>query len=138
MSYRSILVALSGVGNEELVVQEAFKLKEAFNAELTVIHINSTHAGEMSMMMDSSGHRFTESEIKSQISNYGFSTDDVKIIIDTAEYIQRALAKYANKADLLILCHVKMSSFKEQFFDSVDEGIVNNVSCPVLVIPKPK
>ena len=138
MPYQSILVALSCVGHEELVLQEAFKFKEVLGAKMTVIHINRAHAGEMSMMMDSSGHRFKENEIRSQIENYGFSAEDVTIILDSAEYVQKALIEYANNYDLLILGHRKMSSFKEHFFDSVDEGIINHVSCPVLVIPKPK
>ncbi len=138
MSYQSILVALSGDGNEKLVLEEAYKIRQSFNAKLTVIHINRPHAGEMSMMMDSFGHRFTEIDIKNQIEEYGFSAKEVEIILDQAEYVHRVLSNYSKNYDLIILGHRKMSSFKEKFFDSVDEGIINNVVCPVLVVPKPK
>ncbi len=138
MPYKSIIVGVSCEGNESLVVQEAFKLKEQLGASLTFIHINRTHAGEMSMMMDSPGRRYDEEEVREIISNYGFQTVDFNIEIDTAEYVQRALTKHSKHADLLILGHRRMSSFKEKFFDSIDEGIVNNVKCPVLVVPKPE
>jgi nucleotide-binding universal stress UspA family protein len=37
---------------------------------------------------------------------------------------------------LLVLGHRKMNKFKASFMDSVDEGIANLVSCPVVVIQK--
>ena len=38
--------------------------------------------------------------------------------------------------DLLVLGHRRMSTFKSNLMDSVDEGIVNHAKCPVLVVPK--
>ncbi|MDP7095535.1 MAG: universal stress protein, partial [Candidatus Marinimicrobia bacterium] len=58
----------------------------------------------------------------------------IKIIKD--ENISKAIAAVTENVDLLILGHRKQSLFKKNFFDSVDEGIVNHASCPVMVIPK--
>ena len=48
----------------------------------------------------------------------------------------KVIKEAASGANMLILGHRKRSAFKDQFFDSVDEGIVNRVECPVLVVPK--
>lgn len=137
MFYKSILIALSGIGNERRVVQEGYKLAEATGAELSFIHVNPEHAGELTMMMDSPGPHFDKTAIQNKINKYGYATDKINIIIESSDYIQKTLSKVAQNYDLLILGHRKMSTFKEKFFDSIDEGIINNIDCPVLVIPKP-
>ncbi|MBF88514.1 MAG: hypothetical protein CMG75_02460 [Candidatus Marinimicrobia bacterium] len=38
--------------------------------------------------------------------------------------------------DLLVLGHRKMSTFKSRIMDTIDEGIINHVQCPVLVARK--
>ncbi len=46
------------------------------------------------------------------------------------------LQEASSVADMLILGHPRRSTFKDKFFDSVDEGIVNRVNCPVVIVPK--
>ena len=36
--------------------------------------------------------------------------------------------------DLLVLGHRRMSTFKANFMDSIDEGIANLAPCPVVVV----
>ena len=62
MSYKNIVLALCGRGDEGDVIRKAMELKNQLDANLTVVHVNDLHAGEMSMMMDSP-HKFTEEEM---------------------------------------------------------------------------
>ena len=131
------MLALCGRGDEGDVIRKAMELKNQLGANLTVVHVNDLHAGEMSMMMDSP-HKFTEEEIRERFVANGFEKEadgiDIKIVKD--ENTAQAIASATENVDMLILGHRKQSSFKEHFFDSVDEGIVNHANCPVMVIPK--
>ena len=48
----------------------------------------------------------------------------------------KSIEKNTQDCDLLIVGHRKMSQFKSSLMDSVDEGIANLISCPVLVVQK--
>ncbi len=137
MSYKNIMLALCGRGDDGSVILEAMELKNQLGANLTVIHVNDLRAGEMSMMMDAP-KKITVDDIKETISSCGFEDDveKIKILIVENESITKAIAEYTSDVDLLILGHRRMSTFKEHFFDSIDEGIVNHVNCPVMVILK--
>jgi len=131
------MLALCGRGDEGDVIRKAIELKNQLGANLTVVHVNDLHAGEMSMMMDAP-HKFTEEEVRERFIANGFAEEakglEIKIVKD--ESISKAIAEVTKNADLLILGHRKQNSFKEHFFDSVDEGIVNHANCPVMVVPK--
>ncbi len=137
MSYKNIVLALCGRGDEGKVIKEAFNLKDQLNADLSIVHVNDPRAGEMSMMMDSP-KIITEDDIKERLVVNGFEkeADSILIRIVEGENIAKAIEEAASGANMLILGHRKRSAFKDQFFDSVDEGIVNRVECPVVVIPK--
>lgn len=137
MSYKNIVLALCGRGDEGKVIKEAFNLKDQLNADLSIVHVNDPHAGEMSMMMDSP-KIITEDDIKERLVVNGFEkeADSILIRIVEGENVAKAIEEAASGANMLILGHRKRSAFKDQFFDSVDEGIVNRVECPVVVVPK--
>ena len=139
MGYKKIMVALSGRGDETPVIDEAARLKNSFNAKLITVHVNDPHAGKMSMMMDSAGHDFTEKEIRNLFRNSGHEeiAKRMEVQILTGKAVHKEISKASQGIDLLILGHRKMNRFKDQFFDSEDEGIINTVNCPVLVVPKP-
>ena len=65
-----------------------------------------------------------------------FIVENCSILIKSDNSIPKAIYKASEGKDLVVLGHRKQSFFKENFFDSIDEGIVNKVLCPVLVIPK--
>lgn len=138
MSYKRIMLALSGRGDEGVVIDEAVRFANTFNVQLVVVHVNDPHDSEMSMLMDSTGHRFTASEIRDLFRSLGHEeiANRLEVRILEGEVIHKEISKASHDADLLVLGHRKMSSFKERFFDSVDEGIVNHVNCPVLIVPK--
>lgn len=136
-NYNKIMVALVGDGTETEVVQHAYQLSTNLNCSLVAIHVNDTDAGEMSMMMDSPKAINSET-LKRQLSKY--LDDDIvnriDIIVDENESIAKSIEKNTQDCDLLIVGHRKMSQFKSSLMDSVDEGIANLISCPVLVVQK--
>jgi len=64
------------------------------------------------------------------------SANSSTITIIKSESIPKAISAAAEGQDILVLGHRKQNIFKKNFFDSVDEGIMNSVDCPVLVVPK--
>ena len=95
------------------------------------------HAGDMSMMMDSP-KEVTTDDIKTQLNKY-LGEDNAKIIdmlVHQGESISKTIQKHSQDCDLFIVGHRKMSQFKANLMDSVDEGITNLISCPVLVVQK--
>jgi len=133
----NIYVGIVMDGEEKRVIEHAIAVSEKFNAKLTAIHVNDEYAGEMSMMMDSPD-KYEENDIRDAFRTYGFEviaeTMNVKII--KAENIPKAIVEESSEADLLVLGHKRMSSFKASFMDSTDEGVVNLIECPVLVVQK--
>ena len=135
--YNKIMVALIGDGSEQPVIEQAVNIANDLKANLVVIHVNEPHAGEMSMMMDSP-KKVTAEMIQDQIKEYGYESilGKLEFIIAEGESIAKTIEHHCNDFDLLIVGHRKMSEFKANFMDSVDEGITNIVACPVLVVQK--
>ena len=135
--YNKIMVALIGDGSEQPVIEQAVNIANDLKANLVVIHVNEVHAGEMSMMMDSP-KKVTADMIQDQIKEYGYESilGKLEFIIAEGESIAKTIEHHCNDFDLLIVGHRKMSEFKANFMDSVDEGITNIVACPVLVVQK--
>ena len=135
--YNKIMVALIGDGSEQPVIEQAVNIANDLKANLGVIHVNEPHAGEMSMMMDSP-KKVTADMIQDQIKEYGYESilGKLEFIIAEGESIAKMIEHHCKDFDLLIVGHRKMSEFKANFMDSVDEGITNIVACPVLVVQK--
>jgi nucleotide-binding universal stress UspA family protein len=135
--YNKIMVALIGDGSEQPVIEQAVNIANDLKANLVVIHVNEPHAGEMSMMMDSP-KKVTADKIQDQIKEYGYESilGKLEFIIAEGESIAKMIEHHCKDFDLLIVGHRKMSEFKANFMDSVDEGITNIVACPVLVVQK--
>ena len=132
------MVSLLCSDDEGVVLDQAVFFAEKFDASLVAIHVNDTHAGEMSMMMDSPGPKITEDMIKDMFVQHGYEQwlKKLEIRIPEGEIVSKTIAEHAQDVDMLVLGHRKMSTFKASFMDSVDEGIANLVSCPVVVIQK--
>ncbi len=131
----SIMVALVARGDERSVIKQAVLYTEKFNAHLIAIHINQPALSQPKGAIDS---KVTEMDIQSRFIKYGYEhiVEDVEIIIEYGESISKIINKYADDIDLVILGHRKQTTFKSQIMDSIDEGISNLVSCPVLVVQK--
>ena len=131
------MVSLLCSDDEGVVLGQAVFFAEKFDASLVAIHVNDTHAGEMSMMMDSPKEIKAET-IRSHIIEYGFKdyAEKLDIRIVKGEDIGETIAENCSDCDLLIVGHRKMSDFKAGVSDSTDESITNEVPCPVLVVEK--
>ena len=138
MQFRTVMVALVVQDDESAVISAAVQIADKYQAKLIAIHVNEPHAGEMSMMMDSVGPKITEENIRDSFRTCGFEdiAEKIEVRILSSKSIPKAIAEETKSVDLLVLGHRRMSTFKANFFDSVDEGIVNNMHCPVLVVPK--
>ena len=130
-----IMVALAARGDEQSVIKQAVLYTEKFNAQLTVIHVNQP---ALSQPKGAIGQKVTEEDIQSRFIEYGYKhiVEDVKIIIEYDESISKIINKYADNINLVILGHRKQTTFNSRIMDSIDEGISNLLSCPVLVVQK--
>ena len=60
----------------------------------------------------------------------------INIIIESGESVSEIINQHARDMDLIILGHRKMNTFKSNIMDSIDEGISNLVTAPVLIVQK--
>ena len=130
-----IMVALVARGDEREVIKQAVLYTEKFNAHLIVIHVNQPALSQPKGAIDS---KVNEMDIQGRFIEYGYEhiVEDIEIIIEYGESISKTINKYADDIDLVILGHRKQTTFKSRIIDSIDEGISNLVSCPVLVVQK--
>ena len=130
-----IMVALVARGDERAVIKQAVLYTEKFNAQLIAIHVNQPALSQPKGAIDS---KVTEMDIQGRFIEYGYEhiVEDIEIIIEYGESISKIINKYADDIDLVILGHRKQTTFKSQIMDSIDEGISNLVSCPVMVVQK--
>jgi len=130
-----IMVALAARGNERSVIKQAVLYTEKFSAQLIAIHVNQPALSQPKGVI---GQKVTEEDIQGRFIEYGYKhiVEDVKIIIEYDESISKIINKYANNINLVILGHRKQTTFNSRIMDSIDEGISNLLSCPVLVVQK--
>jgi len=129
------MVALVARGDEKSVIEQAVILANKFEAQLTVIHV---HQPVLSQPKGGSELNVTEEIIRNRFTKYGFGqiVNDLAIIITKGENIPEKIQEHINDIDMLVVGHKKMGGFIASIMDSVDEGISNLISCPVLVVQK--
>ena len=134
MPYKKISVALAGTPDEIQMIDEAVRLAITLKAQLYVIHVNLPHAGEISMMMDTP-KKYVEEDFRKMFHEAGHEEIAKKIVVNitTNKSIAEGIAELVSDCDLLILGHDRMGKMKALLTDSIDEMIVNNVNCPVLI-----
>ena len=132
---KKIMVALVARGDEKSVIEQAVILANKFEAQLTVIHV---HQPVLSQPKGGSELNVTEEIIRNRFTKYGFGqiVNDLAIIITKGENIPEKIQEHINDIDMLVVGHKKMGGFIASIMDSVDEGISNLISCPVLVVQK--
>ena len=132
---KKIMVALVARGNEKSVIEQAVILANKFEAQLIAIHV---HQPVLSQPKGGSELNVTEEIIRNRFTKYGFGqiVNDLAIIITTGENMPEKIQEHINDIDMLVVGHKKMGGFIASIMDSVDEGISNLISCPVLVVQK--
>ena len=132
---KKIMVALVAHGDEKPVIEQAVFLANKFEAQLIAIHV---HQPILSQPKGSSELSVTEEIIRNRFTEYGFEqiVNDLEIIITKGENIPEKIQAHSNDIDMLVVGHKKKGGFIASIMDSVDEGISNLISCPVLVVQK--
>ena len=132
---KRIMVALGAHEDEKPVIEQAVMLANKFEAQLIAIHI---HQPVLSQPKGDSELNVTEEIIRNLFTEYGFEQiiNDLEIIITKGESIPEKIQEHINDIDMLVVGHKKMGGFIASIMDSVDEGISNLISCPVLVVQK--
>ena len=132
---KKIMVALVARGDEKSVIEQAVILANKFEAQLIAIHV---HQPVLSQPKGDSELNVTEGIIRNRFTEYGFEqiVNDLEIIITKGENIPEKIQAHSNDIDMLVVGHKRMGGFIASIMDSVDEGISNLISCPVLVVQK--
>ena len=130
-----IMVALVLRGDEKPVISQSVFFAEQLNADLTVIHVNQPVLSQPKGM---ALERINEETIRERITAYGFQKilKKINIIIENGDSVSEIINQHARDMDLIILGHRKMNTFKSNIMDSIDEGISNLVTAPVLIVQK--
>ena len=128
-------MALVAHGDEKPVIEQAVLLANKFEAQLIAIHV---HQPVLSQPKGDSELSVTEEIIRNRFTEYGFEqiVNDLEIIITKGENIPEKIQAHSKDIDMLVVGHKKMGGFIASIMDSVDEGISNLISCPVLVVQK--
>ena len=137
MPYKKILIALDGTDEENNVINEAIRLAETLNADLSAFHVNDPAAGKAHMMMDTLP-LVSEEDIREQFRKAGYEKEanEIKITLTESDSYAKEIAKATENIDLLVIGHHPQNAFLAALIDSVDERVADLVSCPVLVVPK--
>ena len=130
-----IMIALVARGDEDSVIKQAAFYVEKLQARLTAIHVNQPALSQPKGAVE---ERVTEKMIRDRFITSGFENilNNTDIIIEYGENVSKIISTHSGDMDLIILGHRKMNTFKSRIMDSIDEGISNLVSCPVLVVQK--
>ena len=137
MPFNKMLVALAGMDDEENVIHETVRLAQALQAELTVLHVNDPSAGKISMMMETE-RLVEEDDLRNQFRTLGYDTtaETLKFDIVTEASLPKAIAQATQDMDLLVIGHRRKNRFLAAFADSADKHLCDQVSCPVLIVPR--
>ncbi len=137
MPYKKILIALDCTDEENNVIDEAIRLAETLNADLSAFHVNDPAAGKAHMMMDTLP-LVSEEDIREQFRKAGYEKEanEIKVTLTESDSYAQEIAKATEDIDLLVIGHHPKNAFLAALIDSVDERVADLVFCPVLVVPK--
>ncbi len=137
MPYKKILIALECTGDENNVIDEAIRLAETLNSDLSAFHVNDPAAGKAHMMMDTLP-LVSEEDIRQQFRKAGYEKEanEIKVTLTESDSYAQEIAKATEDIDLLVIGHHPKNAFLAALIDSVDERVADLVSCPVLMVPK--
>ena len=86
MLYKEILIALECTDEQNNVINEAIRLAETLNADLSAFHVNDPAAGKAHMMMDTLP-LVSEEDIREQFRKAGYEKEanEIKITLTESE-----------------------------------------------------
>lgn len=133
MKYKKIMISFEDNKHDHEVLKHAMDIAERNGATLTLLHINSNHAGYPSRAMRTMEHSFTKEELQKIVDDIPHDVQ-VNIELVKTDKIMNTIIKKAVDYDLLVMGHRHVSFIESLFGDSLDERVVNHVDCDVLVV----
>ena len=134
----SIFIALGGKRVNPHVIHEAVRMASLLGAEIKVVHMRWPGSGDPTMMMEPLPV-YTEDELRDQFRDLGYPdlADKVVIKISKGKNVAKLLARVTKGADMLVIGHRYRNRLQTALsMGSVQQQILDVVSCPVLVVPR--
>ena len=133
MKYNKIMISFEDKQHDYEVLKHAMDITERNHGTLTLLHINSKHAGYPSRAMRPLEHAFTKEELQTIVDEI---PHDVRVNIELikTDHILKTIVAKAVNYDLLVMGHRHVNFFETLFGDSLDERVINKVDCDVLVV----
>lgn len=138
--YNRIAVAIGGEYVNPQVIHEAVRLSTLVGAKLYAVHMRYPYAGKPTMMMDALP-KFSEDDIRSHFSKRGYKelAEKVPVKIYEGTNVAKLLARVTKNVDLLIVGHIQRNRLLAALLaQPLHMQIMDIVSCPVIVVPKPR
>jgi len=133
MKYKKVLIAYENKNNDYETLKHAMDITERNNGSLTLIHINSNHAGYPSRTMRTFEHAFTKEELQDCVRKIPHDVP-VDIELVKTDYFLDTIVEKSKDYDLLVMGHRHANFFESLFGDSLDNKVINNVDCDVLIV----
>jgi nucleotide-binding universal stress UspA family protein len=145
MKYSRILVAVEELPLAERVFSRGVSLAKEFGAEIALVHVvniptsvGSIDAGILPEEAMDFSRRAGENLLKNLIDSFseGLEVEQYLPIGSPVDEVERVVEEF--DADLLVVGTHARSGLSKFFLGSVEEQIVSNVDCEVLVVKKEK
>jgi nucleotide-binding universal stress UspA family protein len=133
MKYNKIMISFEDNKHDHEVLKHAMDITERNGGTLTLLHINSNHAGYPSRAMRPLEHAFTEEELQKIVDEIPHNVPVIIELIKTDRILDTVVEKAVN-FDLLVMGHRHANFFETLFGESLDERVINKVDCDVLVV----
>ena len=145
MKYSKILVAVEELPLAEQVFKRGISLAKEFKAEIAIVHVvniptsvGSIDAGILPEEAMDFSKKAGQNLLKNLIDSHseGLKIEEYLPIGSPVDEVTSVVEEF--EADLLVVGTHARSGLSKFFLGSVEEQIVSNVSCEVLVVKKPK
>lgn len=144
----NILVAINYEKNAERLIEEGYRMAQAFDAKVWVLHVTQPDSDDY--LSREAGPQYArdkkEANRKKDAALVKGLTENLKsrniraewLVIEgpTAKTIQKKAVEL--NIDLVIAGHQKKNFFYQMFVGNKDREIIGDLNVPVLVVPLPK
>ena len=127
------MISFEDKNHDYEVLKHAMDITERNGATLTLLHINSGHAGYPSRVMRPLEHSYTEEELRDIVNEIPHNVT-VNIELHKTDQILEAIVQKSKEYDLLVMGHRHASFIEKLLRGSLDEKVINNVDCDVLTV----
>lgn len=135
MAFKRILALFGHAGTDHKLIERAGALAAEQGATLSFLHLNEPDAGAVGLYgRVSYEQRYTREQILELIRPVVSAGVSVDVRVEQTDDLVRRIVQASRECDLLMLGHEHQNLLTRLLSDSIDERIINSVSCDVLVI----